>query len=185
MKRILAYLLVCLVLIGGFISGQVFKNKPTARRNIALSASYNSIEELNNHSEIIIRGKVSKEYNDFIVPGEVPIKYRQYEVKINKIFKNSTDKIIEKNNVITLSYQIEVGDFDLVDNKNIESANYILFLNTIEKNDSVYYVPNSPNNIYKQSDLLGSSFINTNRSGLQGVNESSLENFLKKQKGNK
>lgn len=194
MKRSLAYFSICLLLVLGFVCGKSYQNTMNKSRNIALSVTYESLEDLCNNSEMIIKGKVSKNYKDVIISGEYPVKYRQYEVKIDKLFYNSTDKKVQKGDTLILSHPIEFGDFSVTDNKEFKPGSYTLFLNVAHVLDNDYYVPNTSNNIYmsasndiymstiqgESTEQKSSIYTNVTGRGLKGFSEIDLENIIKK-----
>ena len=116
------------------------RGKDNSASSNACGKVLTSIEELDNSSKIILRGKVKPKTGDI----KLSFNYEQYPIEIIEVIKNTTTNQLNEKNAILLSVPTEVMELD-----RIETGEYLLFLNTLEIEDKLYYVTNSINNLYK------------------------------------
>jgi uncharacterized Fe-S center protein len=145
-------------------STNIEKSEGVENRNVAMSATYGSIEELKNNSQLVVKGKIIGEAreNDRKLSDKTA-KEIIYKVKVNKVFVNKTNKLIEKGMEIELVHTTSIilngQEYDVVEPsiKEISNGNYILFLNEVNLENETFFVPNTPNHLYR---LEGKKFQN-------------------------
>lgn len=114
----------------------------------ALGKTLTSIDELDSSAKIILKGNVKPKSGDV----KLSFEYEQYPVEITEVLKNTTGNKLNIEDTILLSVPTKMLEI-----KGVESGEYILFLNTLERNEQLYYLNNSINNLYK---LKNKKYIN-------------------------
>lgn len=185
MKKVKLITIICLVLVLGLATGKILKTRKDYSNSVGLHVTYKSLEDLYENSQVIIKGDLLNSNGEIVQTSEYPVQVRQYDVKVNKVFMNLTDNYIKQGDIITLSYPVKIGDYNLVDNKDLELGSYVLFLNIVHTSNNKYFVPNTPNNLYSSNtksmnnNSQYNSYININNNGgLKEFTESELEYII-------
>lgn len=152
-KRLITLGVVIALLI---ISAIYFINEKTVPSGVGLAATYETVVELVENSQVIVSCTVSGKEEEIISKaGDTLFKGFQQEVKIHNVFFNKKDIELSKNDVIKVTdfNQHSRGEnwFTVIEHIKTKPGKYVLFLNTIEDEETgeVYYVNNTPNNRYK------------------------------------
>lgn len=163
-KRRLFFTLLLVVCSLGILFSILLSNKESTRHNIAAAVQYETIEELSNNSQLIIKGKVTDKYRKKNRQHDnKTVTEKLYKIEVKKVLVNNTDQKIEKGMEIEVSHStgFDIGGttYDIVDPsiKELPKGKYILFLNKVTIDNDTFFVNNSPNNLYL---LKGNKYIN-------------------------
>lgn len=192
LKKLFIFSIVILSLSN--CGGLIHFNQPEQRyesENTALSAIYESVEELYDHSNLIVTGKIDGNYKEFVLENnseQMPV-YRQYNLEVDKVLSNTSGIEVNSKDNITLNLTLAyVGNYEggktitYVSNPEsyeIQEGNYLWFLNGYYHTDLNQYVftTNSPNHLYKESN---GKFVNLIDAGVKKVTVKEVEKIVKR-----
>lgn len=181
MKKLKYFLMVSFALALGVGVAFLLQNMNSdSHGSNALYKSYDTVSEIYNDSELVVKGKVVEGYqeNERKLDSQT-IQERIYKVEVKKVVQNNTSDDIQKGDiiplVITMSAQVDGTDLDLNDYgvKKIESGNYLLFLNSFKDGNEVLFMNNSPNYLYRGN---ANKFENISGNDLEVITESEIIN---------
>lgn len=116
--------------------------KNHGQQTYGLAATYDSIQELVDHSQYVIIGQVGSPVRDSMKIGETTFPGNSYIVRVDKILYQKFDIPLDS------TIKLEVVDFDQI-NESIKAGEYLLFLNQLSYEDERVYVNNTPNQLYR------------------------------------
>ncbi len=163
-KRTIAVILV--VLAVALVSAFAFKQRQevslTDSSGYLLSKVYNSTSELVDFSNVILKGKISKEPRQEQLAELV---FHVYDVEVEKLYDNQTEQNITAGDTVEV-YRIigyapgdihEMASLVAPEYQQLEQGEYLLFLNGgyDEEGDKHILIPNSPEQLYKAKEAEG------------------------------
>ncbi|GEB35511.1 hypothetical protein BPA01_50910 [Brevibacillus parabrevis] len=160
MTAILVLLAVGLGLTLAFIKRQEASLADSS--GYSLSKVYNSTSELVDFSNVILKGKISKEPRQEQLAELV---FHVYDVEVEKLYDNQTEQNIKAGDTVEV-YRIigyapgdihEMASLVAPEYQQLEQGEYLLFLNSSyeEEGDKHILIPNSPEQLYKAKGAEG------------------------------
>ena len=163
-KRTIAVILV--VMAVALVSAFAFKQRQEVSladsSGYSLSKVYNSTSQLVDFSNVILKGKISKEPRQEQLADLV---FHVYDVEVEKLYDNQTEQNIEAGDTVEVYRIIGYAPGDIQEMVNLvgpeyqqlEQGEYLLFLNGSyeEEGDKHILIPNSPEQLYKAKEAEG------------------------------
>ncbi|MFD1032374.1 hypothetical protein [Metaplanococcus flavidus] len=158
-KLISAFIIIVLIVLG--VLGYEYLGEAETKGGVwGLSKSYESLEEITDESDLVVRAHVPLYYDiREINKEELTTKQAFYEVAIDEVFIDRTgndfdeDSEIVVNQVIGLKESVDDGYSSEKGMKPMKTGDYLLFLKKVTHpaDGKVYYVSNSKRHLYKLS----------------------------------
>ncbi|WP_318616092.1 hypothetical protein [Sporosarcina sp. YIM B06819] len=173
MKKRLIMALIFILAIGGFTLYKIYNDNVIHQsKSIASAVMFESIDDLANSSDLVIKGIISEGFTelDRQLTDKLTTEHIYKFIVTEVVTNNSSDEIIIGDELTisrSISFKQGSSTYNLLEgsSENLETGNYLLFLNQ-NPLDKTQYTIVSPNHLYKEMrkskyrNLIGGTAIN-------------------------